>query len=153
MKKVLIAAMLTCFSVNPLIADDHAKVDEKKAIMKVIVGLFDAMRAADGPAHGALIAPNSPMDRVKGDGTVSRGVSTDWTNGIATMEAGAVDEQLHDVKILIEGPLATVWAPFTLNVNGELRSCGVNQFTLAKGESGWQVVYGIDTHTPQKCKK
>jgi hypothetical protein len=57
------------------------------------------------------------------------------------------------VEINVEGPLAVAWAPFTIAINGELKSCGVNQFTLVKHTDGWKVAYLIDTHTPEKCIK
>jgi hypothetical protein len=55
------------------------------------------------------------------------------------------------VKIHVEGPLAVAWAPFTIAIDGEFKSCGVNQFTLVKYADGWKVAYLIDTHTPEKC--
>ena len=133
-------------------ADDHVdKTEEEAAVMAVIHGLFEAMYNADSTAHSVLIAPETTMDRVRQNGETVRGKASDWTNSIATMTPGSVDEKLMDVKIMIEGPLAMVWAPFDLVVEGKRVSCGVNQFTLAKGAEGWKVVYGIDTHTPQKC--
>ena len=63
----------------------------------------------------------------------------------------AILQQILDVRINVEGPLATAWAPFTIALDGEMKPCGVNHFTLMKIASDWKVAYLIDTHTPDKC--
>ena len=152
MKKVFLALMLAWFWVSPILADDHTKVNEKKAIMEVIEGIFDAMREGDAGKHRTFFLSDTHTGRMTKKGEYQASKAEDWSKSISALTPGAVDEQLHDVKIMVEGTLAMAWTPFKLNVDGKLRSCGINQFTLGKTPEGWKVVYAIDIHTPQKCE-
>lgn len=71
-----------------------------------------------------------------------------WQDWVATLEVGQAEEELFDVEVEQYGKLASVWAPFVIRIDGELRGCGVNQFTMADvGEDDapeWRIVAGID---------
>ena len=154
MKKIVMMMVAMAFVVSPAYADDHKKwTDDEKAIMDVLTGIFDGMREGDAGKHRVFFLPDTNMGRMTQKGEYQASKAEDWSKSISALTPGAVDEQLHDVKIMVEGTLAMAWTPFTLNVDGELRSCGVNQFTLGKTPEGWKVLYAIDIHTPQKCMK
>lgn len=126
---------------------------EEVAVRHVVDQIFDAMRAGDAETIKALVLAEAPLDRISPNKPVHHGQLSDWVDWVATLNPGQADEKIFDVVIQIEGPLATVWAPFTIAIDGELTSCGVNHFTLIKAEDEWKVAYLIDTHTPEKCIK
>ena len=111
------------------------------------------MRAGDDEALKSLVLPDTKLDRMAPDSPVTRGDASDWIGWVGTLNPVQADEQIFDVEINVEGPLAVAWAPFTIAINGELKSCAINQFTLVKHTDGWKVAYLIDTHTPEKCIK
>jgi len=114
--------------------------------------LFDAMREGDGAAIAALVEENARLDRLQPDGSLKLGAFTDWINWVDQQQAGDADEQIFGVQTLQQSPeLATVWAPFIIHYKGELVGCGVNQFTLAKSNSGWRILYGIDMPHKGDC--
>lgn len=123
----------------------------KEAVQAVLDQLFDAMRAGDEETLKTIILPEAPLDRITPGQPIEHGSASDWIDWVATLSPGQADEQIFDVKINIEGPLATAWAPFTIAIDGQLKSCGVNHFTLVNVEGSWKVAYLIDTHTPEKC--
>ena len=127
--------------------------EEKAEVRSILDQVFDAMRAGDDEALKSLLLPDTKLDRIAPDKPVSRGDADGWIEWVGTLNPGQADEQIFDVEIHVEGPLAVAWAPFTIAIDGELRSCGVNQFTLVKHTEGWKVAYLIDTHTPDKCVK
>lgn len=46
----------------------------------------------------------------------------------------------------VEGPIAMVWLPYDFHVNGKWSHCGVDIFTMVRGDTGWQIaalVYSI----------
>lgn len=129
-------------------ADTTSPKEEVRAVLDQI---FDAMRAGDGTTLRSLILPDTPLDRISPDKPIHHGKDSDWISWVDSLKPGQADEQIFDVKINIEGPLATAWTPFTIKIDGVLKSCGVNHFTLVKGDAGWKVAYLIDTHTPEKC--
>lgn len=130
----------------------HGAADaEKVAVRAVLDSLFDAMREGDGVKLGSHILPGAQLDRIMPGKAIKHGTPADWVNSVNTLKPGQADEQIFDVSIHVEGPLATAWTPFTLTIDGELKSCGVNHFTLVKVEGRWKISYLIDTHTPEKC--
>lgn len=146
-KIVMIVAMFS-FSFG---ANAAGIMEEKEAVNAVLIKVFDAMRAGDDKTLKTLILSDTNLDRIAPNKPVDRGVSSDWIGWVATLNPGQADEQIFDVEINVEGPLATAWAPFTIAIDGELKSCGVNHFTLVKEDADWKVAYLIDTHTPEKC--
>ena len=141
----------TIFLISPSFAAGTA--EEKAEVRAILDQVFDAMRAGDDDSLKSLLLPDTKLDRIAPDADVSRGDASGWIEWVGTLNPGQADEQIFDVEIHVEGPLAVAWAPFTIAINGELRSCGVNQFTLVKYSDGWKVAYLIDTHTPEKCIK
>ncbi len=125
--------------------------EEKAEVRAILDQVFDAMRAGDDETLKSLLLPDTSLDRISPDKPVTRGDASGWIGWVGTLSPGQADEQIFDVEIHVEGPLAVAWAPFTIAIDGELRSCGVNQFTLVKHSDGWKVAYLIDTHTPEKC--
>ena len=124
---------------------------EKAEVRAILDQVFDAMRAGDDETLKSLLLPDTSLDRISPDKPVTRGDASGWIGWVGTLSPGQANEQIFDVEIHVEGPLAVAWAPFTIAIDGELRSCGVNQFTLVKHSEGWKVAYLIDTHTPEKC--
>ena len=125
--------------------------EEKVAVLNVVDRIFDGMRAGDAEVIKALVLPETNLDRITPNQPVNHSKLSGWVDWVATLKPGQVDEQIFDVVVQVEGPLANVWAPFTIAIDGEMKSCGVNHFTLVKLEGSWKVAYLIDTHTPEKC--
>ena len=49
------------------------------------------------------------------------------------------DERIYDVKIQVDGPLATAWTPYKFYFGENFSHCGVNAFTLIKTDDGWKI--------------
>ena len=146
---ITLSLMLLCAGGAAYADETRTQEDE---VRSVIGHIFDAMRAGDGAALTAIMLPDAPLDRIAPDKPIRRGKVSDWIEWVETLEPGQADEQVFDVDIKIEGPLATAWAPFTIAIDGVLKSCGVNHFIFVKTGQGWKVAYLIDTHTPDKCQ-
>jgi hypothetical protein len=115
--------------------------------------LFDGMRAGNGQAIRQLVLEGAQLDRVTKDGELRRGGFERWINWVDQQSAGDADEEIFAVRTQEFGGLATVWAPFILHYKGELAGCGVNQFTLARQETTWKIVHGIDTAYDGDCSE
>ncbi|MBL4790026.1 MAG: nuclear transport factor 2 family protein [Kordiimonadaceae bacterium] len=118
----------------------------------IVDQLFAGMLAGDGAAISALVVEGAKLDRLQKDGTLKQGDFTGWITWVDSQNAGDADEQVFNVTTLQMSPeLATVWAPFELHYKGKLAGCGVNQFTLAKSNDGWRILYGIDMPHDGDC--
>ena len=52
---------------------------------------------------------------------------------------GRIDERGFGPTALVSGPLAVVWMPYDLYVNGAWSHCGVDAFTLYKVAGAWRI--------------
>ena len=77
---------------------------------------------------------------------------SDFAKIIATIPAGAADEQIVFKDLKIDGPMAAVWAPFKLYFNGKFYSCGVNSFQLVRLNNEWKIQYILDTRRKNNCE-
>ncbi len=119
---------------------------ERENIVAAAESLFDAMRQADADGIRAAFAPEAILERVVGDGNLQQTRIDDFANAIAGHEKGQVDERVFNVAIQWFENLATIWAPFTLHIDGELKACGVNQITFANLTGEWKIIHLVDRH-------
>ena len=61
-------------------------------------------------------------------------------------------EELLDIKVRIDGPMAHAWTPYRFWINGELSHCGVNSFQLFHDGSNWKIIYLADTRRREQCE-
>ncbi len=108
-----------------------------------------AMYRGDVEMVDQVFAPNGVLRRLRASGEIEADGLPKWRAWVDTLEVGQAHETLFNLKVEQFGRLATVWAPFVIDYNGETVGCGVNQFTMAKmetarGDEGWRIVSGID---------
>lgn len=124
---------------------------------QVIMALFDAMRAGDSKTLLSLWVPQATdapsLRRITADGQLHPDGLSNWATSVSGFQVGDLDEQIFNAKTQQFGRLATVWAPFKINVKGKLAGCGVNMFTLIKKKGqGWKILNGIDTNHAGDCE-
>jgi hypothetical protein len=59
---------------------------------------------------------------------------------------------MWDPEVRIDGPMATLWAPYDFHRSGEFSHCGVDAFQLALKEDGWRIVSIIYTVRRLGCE-
>ncbi len=64
---------------------------------------------------------------------------------------GAADEQITIGNVQIDGPMATVWAPYKFYYKGKYSHCGVDAFLLVRVEGHWKIQYLNDTRQKGEC--
>jgi hypothetical protein len=48
-------------------------------------------------------------------------------------------ERMWNPTVLVQDGVAVVWTPYDFFLNGEFSHCGIDVFTLLKGQDGWRV--------------
>lgn len=67
---------------------------------------------------------------------------------------GRIDERGFGPTALVSGPLAMVWMPYDLYVNGAWSHCGVDLFTLLKVADQWRIAtMAWSVEQPPACAK
>lgn len=151
MKRILILALICVVFGNTLMAQGT----EEDAIKKAVNNLFTGMKNGDSTLAGSAFASGGILQTIvnkDGKYTVRNEPVSDFLKFIGKPHSQKYDERIVFTKILVDGPLASVWTDYKFYVDEKFSHCGVNSFQLVKGEKGWQIVYIIDTRRKDNCK-
>lgn len=101
----------------------------------------------------ALFAPKATMVVVRqrdGQWTTTHQTFDEWLTGLKAQAPGTLfEEPLTNVTVHVDsGRLAFLRADFTVVVNGQIRSHGVDYFTLVKDAGAWKILNGSYTSIP-----
>ncbi|MCZ4223892.1 nuclear transport factor 2 family protein [Pedobacter rhodius] len=151
MKSVFVLALICAFFGQSL----KAQSPDEDAVKKTVNNLFLGMKTGDSTLAASAFAPNSILQTIvskDGKNTVRTEPVPEFIKFIGTPHKQKYDERIVFTKVLIDGPLASVWTDYKFYVDEQFSHCGVNSFQLVKGEKGWQIVYIIDTRRKDQCK-
>ena len=127
------------------------------AIKHTINTMLDAMRKGDSTLLRSSLANDVALQRVVADKTGKFSLSTTSANDVVTTigtpHKDAYDEKIVFGDIKIDGPLASVRAPYKFYVGKTFSHCGVNFFQLAKTQDGWKIIHIAYTVRTDNCKK
>ena len=126
-------------------SDVVARDVEERAVIAAAQALFDAMEALDAEAFRNSMVPEGSLLAV-GLETTRRTTRDDFAARIAEQTRPMI-ERMWDPDVRIDGPVATLWAPYDFHSGPEFSHCGTDAFQLAKTPEGWKVV--IVTYTAQ----
>jgi hypothetical protein len=131
----------TAMSANAQTAEDSIKA--------VINKMFTGMKNSDTVMVKSCFTETALMQTFsknkEGKTIITTDSPGDFAKIIATIPAGAADEQIVFKDLKIDGPMAAVWTPFKLYFNGQFYSCGVNSFQLVRLNNEWKIQYILDT--------
>lgn len=113
-----------------------------------VASMMRAMYQGDAEMVDQVFLDGAQLRRVRSDGEVRPDGLQGWRDWVGTLAPGQAHEELFAVTSERFGPLATVWAPFTVSVDGALVGCGINTLTLARTDDAWRIVFGMDTGEP-----
>lgn len=133
-----------------------AQEAEDAAVMAVVDGLFDAMRAGDSAAMRAVLHPSATGATAfirDGVPTLTREVSLEgFVQAVGTPHDEIWDERIWDAQIRVDGPLATAWMNYAFFAGDTFSHCGVNAFQLFRDADGWKIFHIADTRRREGCE-
>jgi hypothetical protein len=115
-----------------------ARDEEESAVIEAAHAFFEAMEALDPEALRNSMVPEGLVIAV-GLETTRRTTRDDFAAGIADQTRPMI-ERMWDPEVRIDGPFATLWAPYDFYNGVEFSHCGTDAFQLAKTSVGWKVV-------------
>ncbi|MDQ1140620.1 MAG: nuclear transport factor 2 family protein [Pedobacter agri] len=149
MKNWTILAFFLIFLSTKLLAQR-----EEEAIKTVVTHLFTGMKTGDSTLSRSAFAKSCIMQTIVNKNeklSVRTEQLDDFIKFIGSPHKEKFDERIVFSKILIDGPLATVWTDYKFYIDEKFSHCGVNSFQLAKLDNRWQIVYLIDTRRKDNC--
>jgi hypothetical protein len=126
------------------------------SIKAVISKMFTGMKNSDTVLVKSCFTETAVLQTFgkdkEGKAIITTETPGDFAKIIATIPAGAADEQIVFKDLKIDGPMAAVWTPFKLYFNGKFYSCGVNSFQLVRLNNVWKIQYILDTRRKTNCE-
>jgi len=149
---------ISLFLVTSLLCQGQQNIEnltEKESVIQVIRQMFDGMRAGDSSMVAAVFAPNIQMKSAftskEGKPVLHKGDGAGFLSAVGTPHDEVWDERIWSYDVRIDGRLATVWTEYTFYLDEKQLHCGVNAFTLFKGEQGWVITDITDTRRREGC--
>jgi len=166
--RTIFAALLAGSAATLSLAPPHGPVathpdPDEVAVMEVVNGLFDAMRARDGEAAAAVFHPDARLvsTGARPDGTPTVQVTpVDGFIGAVGGDGDPWNEPLFDTEVRIDGNLAQVWTFYRFYAGDAFSHCGFNSILLVRHQdaaaataSGWKIVHLADTRRTAGCDR
>jgi ketosteroid isomerase-like protein len=145
---VLVAIVLGAW---PVFGQDGA---EQKAALAVAEAALAAITRGDTTALTDLMLPEAVMFPTSTrDGVTRYRLRTRAEQRAATTKS-KVTERGFRPDVRVNGPLAMVWFPYDLYVDGKWSHCGVDVFTLIRTDGQWRIAtMSWSAEQPPVCEK
>lgn len=156
MKSILAAASAAALLVSPLAASAHeheAEPDDEAQVMAVVDAFMAGLAAKDAEAMSALAMDDGYLALVRPMADGDRTRSMPLSETIASLASVTADlaEPTWDEVVMVEGPVAMVWAPYALLADGERSHCGIDIFTLMRVDGAWKIATITYSHIDEGC--
>jgi hypothetical protein len=131
---------LTATSHSTALAQEPASGQEHE-VAGVAAAFLGALSATDTATLSGLLVPHAMIYSVREgpEGPAFRAVSREVFLESLGGEDQEFLERMWDPEVSVQGRVAMVWAPYDFHLNGHFSHCGIDVFTMLKGEEGWQV--------------
>jgi hypothetical protein len=143
---VLAAGML-------MLAPVGTQAQDEASALAAVDRIFEGMRTANAAMVREVFAGEARfamVDAQSGPATVRAQSVEGWLSAIADSN-GRWDEQVYDVSARVDGSMASVWAPYTFYLDGEISHCGINSIEMLHDGTGWKVTQISDTRRQSDC--
>lgn len=122
-------------------------------VLATVERVFEGMREGDSAKvrstlhEGARFAGLTDQGGQQG---ITYPAVDDWVAAVGESN-GRWDERIYEVEVHVDGDMASVWAPFTFYLDGQILHCGVNSIELLRAEEGWKITQVADTRREGEC--
>ena len=128
---------------------------EDKAVIAVADAALAAITRGDMTALTDLMLPEAVMFPTS---TRANGVTAYRVRTRAEQRAAPVTRKITErgfrPEARVSGPIAMVWYPYDLYVDGQWSHCGVDVFTLVRTEGQWRIsTMSWSAEQPPACEK
>ena len=136
----------------------HAQSDQAdfQQVKGAVEQMFDGMREGDSSKVREVMNENVIFQSTairEGKPVLSNGSLERFLNAVGTPHDDIWDERIFNLKIEVDGPLATAWMDYSFYLGDKFSHCGVNAMTLFKSSDGWKIIYLVDTRRKENCSE
>ncbi len=153
-KRLIVFAFILSAIVST--AQEKQYSQEEKEVYKVVLNVFDAMRAGDSTKLGESFTPDAQMFTAtydkEGKPILNQGSLHQFKLAVGSPHDKVYDEPIWNTEIKIDGLLAQVWTDYAFYLGDVFSHCGVDAFQLFKTAEGWRIFHLTDTRRRENCE-
>lgn len=128
--------------------------DPEAEVLEVVQALFDAIGERDTELAAEVLHPEGQFYALSlpFEGVPEPRSHQEFIESLAEPGPDLL-ERMRDPEVRVHERIATAWTPYEFYADGEFSHCGVNAFTLIRGETGWRItgiVYTVESD-PNAC--
>ncbi len=153
----LFSVLALAISTPAAASGDASPLDAAHAADEEVLGAIDAfflaLAAGDADALDELISTEALSVRLtpETDAPPRYGRLADLAASFREGRGTPVVEPYWSPTVLRRGPLAAVWTPYEVSVDGRLVHCGIDLFTLSRQAGAWKIDSISYTAEPSAC--
>lgn len=145
--------VVTVLAAAMVLSPVSGSAQDEAGALAAVEQVFEGMRTANSDMVRAVFADAARfavLDERSGPATIRSQSVEGWITAIGDSE-GSWDERVYDLDARVDGTMASVWAPYTFYLNGEISHCGINSIELLHDADGWKVTQISDTRRSTEC--
>lgn len=134
-----------------------ASTADSTAVVGTLTRMFDALRVKNVAAFQAEFHPAARFTllrpaRAGSDSVIVAVLSlAQFVQAAMGPNGNGVDEPIRNVRVAVDGALASAWAEYQVRANGKVTHCGYDAFHLVKQGGAWKVLNIADSFRPTGC--
>lgn len=152
MKQFVPALVLGLTLSHPLAAQPTPALTPADSVTAVVQEFFRAMQARDSAGLRSTITPDATAWAIT-SGSNKTPAARPLSDFPADLVRGdrRLLERMWTPTVLVHRETAVVWTPYDFHVNGTFSHCGVDAFSLVRGEGRWRIAAITYTVERQGC--
>lgn len=149
---IMLAMVGLASAVHPA-AQGTSSQGAESEVLAVVNAVFEGMRKVDSAMVRPLFHAKARMITVdsRNPGARIEESVEGFIRSVGQPRTEVFDERLSNVKTMIDGSLASVWADYKFYRGTTLNHCGVDHFLLVKEGASWKIIELADTRRRENC--
>ncbi|WAT17637.1 nuclear transport factor 2 family protein [Aurantiacibacter sp. MUD11] len=144
---------LLCLALAPFPASAGENA-ERERVLETVEAFMAAFDAKDPETMATMLTEDAVATWVHAEQPDVPAQSTRAQELVAFVASvpGEIAEPIEVIEVLVDGPVAMVWADFGFYLDGERSHCGVDIFTLVREGDEWKIATITYSHVTQACE-
>lgn len=141
------------FPADLAIGDSMLLSAEEERILTVVEAFMTGLGAKDAEAMTATALDTAFLAFVRPDEDGDAARTMPLARAITSLAETVPDiaEPIRDPRVMSDGTVAMVWAPYDFFVDGVRNHCGVNVFSLVNRDGDWLIASVVYSYLPDDC--
>ena len=150
-KSILLLSILSVTFVSGFSQQTVKK--DKDLVLEKVNQFFEALEKQDTNLFKSIIHPGGHTWAVKEESDSVRISVRSFEDRLKKFinPEYIIQERALDIEIKIHKQVAMAWVPYELDISSTFSHCGIDIFTLIKGNEGWKIVTVAFTMEPDGC--